>query len=196
MSKERKKNIGVAKPSGVDFSDLGLERTSGKVRDIYNLGDGRLLIKTTDRLSAFDRQVGVIPGRGQILNELSAFWFENTSDIVPNHMIEVIDPNVMVVKECERIDLEMVVRGFLTGVTDTSIWMRYQSGQRNFGEVLLPDGMKKNQSLLHPILDPTTKASVGHDKAIMKYQIIEAGIVTAREYEKVESTALKLFARG
>ncbi len=176
--------------------EWGLTETKGKVRDVYNLGNGKLFFIATDRLSAIDVQVGLVPGRGQILNELSAFWFNRTQSIVPNHMIEVIDPNVMVVKEYDRIDLEMVVRGYNTGSTKTSIWKRYTSGQREFGGVKLPDGIKKNQSLPFPILDLTTKAYVGHDTAITKDEILSAGIVTPDEYEHIEKISLQLFASG
>lgn len=117
----------------------GLLKESGKVRDVYHLGNDRLILIATDRLSAFDRVLTHIPGRGQILNQLSTWWFERTSDIASNHVIAVPDLNVMVVRQYPRIPIEMVVRGFLTGSTGTSIWIRYTQGEREFGGLVLPE---------------------------------------------------------
>ncbi len=173
-----------------------MPRTQGKVRDVFQVSGGELAIGSTDRLSAFDRILTQIPGRGEVLNRLSQWWFEKTADIVPNHVIAVPDPNIMIVRQYPRIDLEMVVRGYLTGVTDTSIWHRYQNGEREFGGMVLPDGMRKNMQLLYPIVDPTTKAVTGHDQKITEAEILERGIVTPLEWQALKTTALSLFARG
>jgi phosphoribosylaminoimidazole-succinocarboxamide synthase len=177
-------------------TEWGLRKEQGKVRDIYRLPDSQRLIIATDRLSAFDQQIGLVPGRGQVLNLLSAWWFTQTEDIVANHLVEVIDPNVMVVNEYPRVDLELVVRGYLTGSTDTSIWRRYQDGQRKFGNLILSGNMTKNEELPIPVFDPTTKATVGHDVVITRQQVIDAGIVTKEEYQELERLALALFTRG
>lgn len=180
----------------VDFpSHIKWEKRSGKVRDIFDM-DGRLLIVATDRLSAFDRQVGLVPDRGQILTGLSQWWFGRTSDVIPNHMIAVPHPNVMVVNKYLRVDLEMVVRGFNTGSTSTSIWKRYELGQREFGGIILPDGMRKNELLPKPILDPTSKAAEGHDQNLTRQAIIDAGVVASEQYDELERISLALFKRG
>ncbi|TAK53396.1 MAG: phosphoribosylaminoimidazolesuccinocarboxamide synthase [Bacteroidetes bacterium] len=176
--------------------ELGLKKEQGKVRDVFIVGEDIILLGATDRLSAFDRQVGLVPNRGQILTELSAWWFEKTKDIIPNHMLEVIDPNVMAVKKCERIGLEMIVRAHLTGSTSTSNWKRYQDGIRQFGLVTLPDGMKKNEILPYIIVDPTTKAAVGHDENMSQEEIINSGIVSSSEYDRLVGISRALFARG
>ena len=176
-----------------DFKNLGKKKT-GKVRDIYEQSD-RLILVTTDRHSSFDRIIAHIPWKGQVLNEISAYWFEQTKDIVPNHVLAVPDPNVTVGKKCKLIPVEAVMRGYLTGVTDTAIWTRYEKGQREFGGVMLPDGMKKNQKLLEPIFDPTTKEE-GHDRSLSPAQMIEEGFITKELFETLRETATKLFKRG
>lgn len=176
--------------------EWGLERRQGKVRDIYEFPNDRLALIATDRLTAFDRPLGFIPNRGQILTELSQWWFDMTKDIVPNHMVDVPDPNVMVVRRLLPIRLEMVVRRFLTGTTDTSIWRRYERGERTIGGMKLPEKMKKNEQLLHPIVDPTTKAQEGHDKKMTEDEILESGIATPLEWQALKSTSFALFARG
>lgn len=173
-----------------------LQKEQGKVRDVYHLGADRLILIATDRLSAFDRVLTHIPGRGQILNLLSAWWFERTVDIVGNHVIAVPDPNVMVVRQYPRVPIEIVVRGFLTGSTDTSIWTRYSRGEREFGVFVLPEGMKKNMPLPYPVVDPTTKAEVGHDRKLTETEILEEKIVTPLQWQALKTTALSLFARG
>ncbi len=145
------------------FSFLG-PKIAGKVRDIYGQGD-KLILITTDRHSSFDRIIAHIPWKGQVLNQISARWFENTKDIVPNHILATPDPNVTVARKCKLVPVEAVVRGYLTGVTDTAIWTRYSKGQRNIGGIALPEGMKKNQKLPQPLFDPTTKEAV-HDRAL------------------------------
>ncbi|HEY4516554.1 MAG TPA: phosphoribosylaminoimidazolesuccinocarboxamide synthase [Candidatus Paceibacterota bacterium] len=176
-----------------NFDFLGKKRT-GKVRDIYEHQD-RLIFITTDRHSSFDRIIAHVPHKGQVLNQMSGFWFQVTGDIVPNHVIAIPDPNVTVAKKCRMVPVEAVMRGFLTGVTDTAIWMRYQAGERTFGDLTLPDGMKKNQKLPQPVFDPTTKEE-GHDRALTPEQMIVEGFITAELFQKVKETATKLFTRG
>lgn len=175
------------------FAFLGPKK-AGKVRDIYDLGDTLVLI-STDRHSSFDRIIAHIPHKGQVLNQVSLWWFEKTKDIVPNHVLSNPDPNVTVGKKYKMISIEAVMRGYLTGVTDTSIWSRYSAGERTFGGVTLPDGMKKNTKLSEPIFDPTTKEE-GHDRAITPAQMIEEGFITQELFDRVKQTALALFARG
>ncbi|HEY4487614.1 MAG TPA: phosphoribosylaminoimidazolesuccinocarboxamide synthase [Candidatus Paceibacterota bacterium] len=181
----------VLKETNFDF--LG-EKKKGKVRDIY-IQPERLILITTDRHSSFDRIIAHVPHKGQVLNQVSAFWFQVTKDIVPNHIISIPDPNVTVAKKCKMVPVEAVMRGFLTGITDTSIWTRYSAGQRDFGGVTLPDGMKKNTKLSQPIFDPTTKEE-GHDRAITPQQMIEEGLITQELFDHVKQKALALFARG
>src|SRR6202142_2285475 len=119
-----------------NFTFLG-EKKTGKVRDIYIQPD-RLILITTDRHSSFDRIIAHIPWKGQVLNQISARWFENTKDIVPNHVLAMPDPNVTVARKCKLVPIEAVVRGYLPGVTDTAIWTRYSKGQRNIGGIELP----------------------------------------------------------
>ncbi len=176
-----------------DFKKLGKKKT-GKVRDIYDLGD-KLILVTTDRHSSFDRIIAHIPSKGQVLNQISAWWFEQTKDIIPNQVLAVPDPNVTVAKKYTMVPVEAVMRGYLTGVTDTSIWTRYQKGMRDFGGITLPDGMKKNMKLPKPIFDPTTKEDA-HDRAITPEQMIEEGLITKELLDEVRETATKLFLRG
>ena len=186
----------VLKETNFDF--LGKKR-GGKVRDIYEpstgSGQGSLILISTDRHSSFDRLIAHVPHKGQVLNQVSAWWFEQTKDIVPNHVLAVPDPNVTVGKKCRMVPVEAVVRGYLTGVTDTAIWTRYSKGERNFGGVTLPEGMKKNQKLSRPIFDPTTKEEK-HDRTLTPEEMIAEGFVTKELFEKVKQTALALFAKG
>ena len=176
-----------------DFGFLGPKKT-GKVRDIYEQAD-RLTLITTDRHSSFDRIIAHIPSKGQVLNQVSAWWFERTKDIVPNHVIAIPDPNVTVARKCRLLPVEAVVRGYLTGVTDTAAWTRYAAGERNLGGTVLPDGMHKNQKLPQPIFDPTTKEAA-HDRSLTPQQLIAEGFITADLFDRVKSTALALYARG
>src|SRR3990167_1342041 len=176
-----------------NFSFLGPKKTD-KVRDIYEQPD-RLILVTTDRHSSFDRIIAHIPHKGQVLNQVSAWWFEQTKDIVPNHVIAVPDPNVTVGKKMKMVPVEAVMRGYLTGVTDTAIWTRYQHGQREFGDLKLEDGLKKNTKLPHPVFDPTTKEDT-HDRTISTAQMVEEGLITGELLAKVQDTATKLFLRG
>lgn len=178
---------------GTDFPWLGKKHT-GKVRDVYEQSD-RLILITTDRMTGFDRMLAHVPYKGQVLNQLSAFWFQQTADIIPNHVIAVPDPNVTVGKKCQPIRVEGVVRGYLTGVTDTAIWTRYSKGIRDFGGVRLPDGMKKNRKLPQPIFDPTTKEEV-HDRTLTPDEIVAEGFITKELFEEVREKSLALFVRG
>lgn len=167
----------------------------GKVRDNYIL-DGKRIIIATDRISAFDRVLCTIPFKGQVLNQSSAFWFEKTKSIIKNHMIDVPDPNVMVVRECKPYPVEIVVRGYLTGVTSTSVWHNYEKGIRNFCGNILPEGMKKNQQFSRPIITPSTKAKKGHDESISGEEVVKRGLVDEGTYRKMEKAALELFEFG
>lgn len=178
-----------------DFPELG-KKYEGKVRDNYSSEDRRFII-TTDRISAFDRVLGTIPFKGQVLNQLASFWFDRTKDIVRNHMIDSPDPNVMVVNECRPIPVEMVVRGYITGVTTTSAWYNYSRGVRDFCGNRLPEGLKKDQKFDSPIITPTTKAEHGeHDRPISPEEIISGGILSKETYERLKDISLKLFDFG
>ncbi|MFO7537005.1 MAG: phosphoribosylaminoimidazolesuccinocarboxamide synthase [Chloroflexota bacterium] len=178
-----------------DFPWLG-ERIEGKVRDIYRQKGQRILI-TTDRVSAFDRVLGLIPHKGQVLNQLSAWWFAQTADLVRNHLIDVPDPNVTIAHEAEPLPVEIVVRGYITGVTKTSLWYLYEQGERRPYGIQLPDGLQKNGRLPYPIITPTTKAEKGgHDERITRDEILERGLVSAERWAEIEATAVALFQRG
>jgi phosphoribosylaminoimidazole-succinocarboxamide synthase len=169
----------------------------GKVRDNYTTADGRRYIVVTDRISAFDRVLGTLPLKGQILNRLAAFWFDKTRDVAPNHVISIPDPAVLLARECEPLPVEMVVRAYVTGVTSTSIWTHYQRGVRVFCGHTLPDGLKKNQRLPSPILTPSTKAEHGdHDVSASREEILAMGRISARDFDEAARLAMALFARG
>ena len=176
-----------------DFHHLGA-RHEGKVRDSYVDGDVRTIV-TTDRLSAFDRVLGTIPFKGQVLNEIANYWFDATSDIVANHLLEVLDPNVVRVRECAPVPLEFVVRAYITGVTKTSLWFNYQAGARNIAGHRLPDGLRKNERLAAPILTPTTKFEA-HDRNLGRDDAIAEGLVTADLFDRCADVCFQLFARG
>ncbi|WP_437637064.1 phosphoribosylaminoimidazolesuccinocarboxamide synthase [Sorangium sp. So ce854] len=183
-----------------------LERTSlvgpfaryeGKVRDCYTTPDGRRLLVVTDRISAFDRVLGTLPLKGQVLNRLSAFWFERTRDVAPNHMLSQPDPNVLEALECTPLPVEMVVRAYVTGVTSTSIWTHYARGERVFCGHRLPDGLRKNERLPRPILTPSTKAPKGgHDLSASREEILALGTIAPRDFDAAAEMALALFERG
>jgi len=183
--------MAILKETKFDF--LGPKRT-GKVRDIYDRGD-RLVLITTDRHSSFDRIIAHVPWKGQVLNQVSAWWFERTRDIVPNHVLAIPDPNVTIAKKCALVPIEGVVRGYLTGVTDTAIWTRYSKGQRKFGGTVLPDNMRKNHRLPRPIFDPTTKETL-HDRTLTREEMVAEGFITDALFDRVKTMALALFSRG
>ena len=166
----------------------------GKVRDIYDLGN-KLLIISTDRQSAFDRMIAAVPYKGQVLNLTSAWWFEQTRALVPNHMLVVPDPNAMIVKKCRIFPIEFVVRGYITGTTSTSLWTQYQKGVRHYCGIDFPEGLKKNERLSAPVLTPTTKDKE-HDRPISPQEIISEGWMTQAEWEEVSEKALALFNYG
>lgn len=168
----------------------------GKVRDIWALGDA-LVVVTTDRQSAFDVILGTIPYKGQVLTRLAAWWFERCADLVPSHLIDVPDPNVMVVRAAQPWPVEMVIRGYITGVTDTALWPSYARGEREIYGLRFPEGLRKNDRLPAPVITPTTKAAAGgHDERITREQILARGIVPPDVYEEMERATRALFARG
>lgn len=180
---------------GTDLSGLG-ERIEGKVRDSY-VRDGRRTIVVTDRVSCFDVVVGTIPLKGQVLNQLAAFWFEKTKEIAPNHLLEVPDPTVSVVRECKLLPVEFVFRGYLTGVSSTSIWTAYEKGEREYCGHRLPEGLHKHQQLPEPMLTPTTKAPKGeHDELTSRAEIISRGVLTEELFDKAEALTAELFRNG
>jgi phosphoribosylaminoimidazole-succinocarboxamide synthase len=179
----------------VDASSLPLPGfRRGKVRDAFDLGD-RLLLVTTDRQSAFDRVLAAVPFKGQVLNQVSAFWFEKTSDIVPNHVISIPDPNATLAMKCSVFPVEFIVRGYLTGSTSTSAWTLYSSGSREICGNILPDGMVKNQPFPSPIITPTSKSDE-HDENLTPAQIVERGLMSGEHMEAAFDVARRLFARG
>ncbi|AKT37975.1 phosphoribosylaminoimidazolesuccinocarboxamide synthase [Chondromyces crocatus] len=178
------------------FPWLG-ERYEGKVRDCYTTADGRRYLVVTDRVSAFDRVLGTLPLKGQILNGLAAFWFERTRDVAPSHLISRPDPSVMEAIECTPLPVEMVVRAYLTGVTSTSIWTHYAAGARKFCGHLLPDGLRKNEPLPTPILTPSTKAAKGgHDISVSRAELLAQTDLSERDFDEAEAMVMSLFAEG
>lgn len=181
---------------GTSFEGLGA-RYEGKVRDNYTTPDGRRLLVVTDRISAFDRILGTIPLKGQVLNRLAAWWFQRTKDVAPNHMIGVPDPNVLECVECTPLQVELVVRAYITGSTSTSMWTHYAAGERVFCGHALPEGLKKNQRLARPLLTPATKAPKGeHDVSASRDEIVRSGAVSAADFDEAARIAMALFEAG
>jgi phosphoribosylaminoimidazole-succinocarboxamide synthase len=169
----------------------------GKVRDNYDLPDGRRIIIASDRISAFDRNLAAIPLKGQVLTQTAKFWFEATADICPNHVIEYPDPNVLVGRRLTILPVEIVVRDYLAGTTGTSILSLYKAGQREMYGIRLPEGLRDNQKLPQTIITPTTKAfDGGHDEPLTVQEIVERGLLTAGQWQTVSDYALALFAKG
>lgn len=169
----------------------------GKVRDNYDLPDGRRIIVATDRLSAFDRILAAIPFKGRVLTQTARYWFEATADICPNHVLDYPDPNVVVGRRLDILPVEVVVRAYLAGTTATSILTLYKKGTREMYGVRLPDGLRENERLAHPIVTPTTKAfDGGHDEPLSPAEIVAKGLLTPAQWETVSRYALALFARG
>eukprot|EP00775_Hariotina_reticulata_P001513 gene1515-1849_t len=166
----------------------------GKVRDTYELDD-KIVIITTDRQSAFDRLLASIPFKGQVLNQTAAWWFNNTTHIIQNAVLDVPDPNITVMKKCTVFPVEFVVRGFMTGSTDTSLWTHYKNGAREYCGNSFPDGMRKNQRLSHNVITPTTK-SEEHDEPISPADIVGRGLMSQQDWDQASSAALQLFAFG
>lgn len=170
------------------------KKYQGKVRDTYDLGD-KLLLITTDRLSAFDRVLAAVPFKGQVLNLTSAWWFEQTEHILPNHVISIPDANATLARKCEVFPIEFVVRGYITGTTSTSLWTQYQSGVRDYCGIHFKDGLKKNEKLATPVLTPTTKDKE-HDRPISPADIIAEGWMTQADYDQASAAAMQLFQFG
>jgi phosphoribosylaminoimidazole-succinocarboxamide synthase len=169
----------------------------GKVRDNYDLPDGRRIIIASDRLSAFDRILAAIPCKGQVLTQTARFWFEACADICPNHVLSYPDPNVVVGRRLDILPVEIVVRDYLAGTTGTSILTLYKRGQREMYGATLPDGLRDNQRLPAPIITPTTKAfDGGHDEPLSAQAILDQGLLSAEQWATVSGYALALFARG
>jgi len=172
-------------------------RYNGKVRENYDLPDGRRIIIATDRLSAFDTILASIPFKGQVLTQTARYWFEETADICPNHVLEYPDPNVVVGTRLDMLPVEIVVRGYLAGTTSTSILTKYGKGERSFYGHSFPDGLRDNEKLPSAIITPTSKAaSGGHDEPLSEVQIIDQRLLTQAQWDTVSRYALQLFARG
>ena len=189
--------------SVLDQIELPLQgRREGKIRISYDLPSSQIqqerrLFITTDRLSAFDRVLACVPGKGQVLNELAWWWFSELADIVPNHALSIPDPNVLIATAATPLPVEVIVRHAITGVTKTSLWQRYAAGQRLIDGHTLPDGLNKNELLPTPIITPTTKAEAGgHDEPLSVAEVEARGLVAPGLWEQVCAAALAIFARG
>ena len=179
------------KNTNFNFDSL-IKKYTGKVRDVYHF-EKKLVMVVTDRISAFDYVLPKpIPFKGQILNQIAEKFLKMTEDIVPNWIDSVPDQNVTIGKKCETFPVEMVIRGYLTG----HAWREYKSGKRSICGVSMPDGMKEHDKFTKPILTPTTKAQVGHDEDISRDEIISTGLVSEKDYLKLEEYTIKLFERG
>ncbi|MBX3190605.1 MAG: phosphoribosylaminoimidazolesuccinocarboxamide synthase [Labilithrix sp.] len=180
---------------GTNLEGLG-ERYEGKVRDNYSR-EGKRFIVVTDRISAFDRILGTVPFKGQVLNRLTAWWFEKTRDVAKSHFVGLPDPNVLECVECAPLPVELVVRAYITGSTSTSMWTHYAAGARTFCGHELPEGLKKNQRLERPLLTPATKAPKGeHDVSASREEILAKGGISAQDLDRAGEIAMKLFAAG
>ncbi|HLF79284.1 MAG TPA: phosphoribosylaminoimidazolesuccinocarboxamide synthase [Dehalococcoidia bacterium] len=182
--------------TNAEFSELpGFSRN--KVRDAYRLSDGRRLLISTDRQSAFDQVLAAVPYKGQVLTQTARYWFDETKDICPNHVISYPDPNVVMVKDLHMLPIEVVVRAYLTGSTNTSVWTMYDRGERVLYGHQFPDGLRKNQKLPKPIITPTTKPALGeHDALITESEVLETQLVTTEQWYELAQKTLALFARG
>ncbi len=178
-----------------EFPELG-EKYQGKVRDCY-IKDGKRTIVVTDRISAFDRVLGTLPFKGQVLNRVATWWFEKTQHIADNHVFSTPDPSVTIAHECEPLPVEMIVRAYMTGSTSTSIWVHYQNGARKYCGHDLPDGLKKNQKLPKVLLTPSTKAAQGdHDVSASREEILDITGMAPADFDAAADAAMKLFAYG
>lgn len=179
-----------------EFSELPGHQT-GKVRESYNLSDGRRVMIATDRQSAFDHVLAAVPDKGHVLTATAQFWFEQTADVCPNHVIAHPDPNVIIAKRLQMLPVEMVVRDYITGTTDTSIWTMYANGERTVYGHTLPEGLKKNDKLPGTLITPTTKGAVGaHDHPITADEIVAQGLLSQAQWDEAAQKSLDLFARG
>ena len=171
--------------------------TSGKVRDSYDLPDGRRVMIASDRQSAFDIVLAAVPHKGQVLTQTANFWFEKTAEICANHIIDMPDPNVVIGKRLDMFSVEIVVRDYMTGSTETSIWPMYQRGERVMYGITFPEGLRKNQKLSNTILTPTTKGMVGeHDETTTPAEIIETGRLTQAQWDELAALSLAIFVKG
>ena len=169
----------------------------GKVRDNYDLADGRRIIIASDRLSAFDINIAAIPFKGQVLTQTARFWFDKTADLCPNHVLDYPDPNVVVCKRLDILPVEIVVRDYLAGTTASSVWSMYKAGKREVYGVTLPDGLRENEKLPQTLITPTTKARDGeHDEPVTPAEILDRKVLTRQQWDTVSRAALALFARG
>ncbi len=176
--------------TGTDFPALG-EKYGGKVRDTYRKGD-RLVLITTDRLSAFDHILTTLPFKGDLLNQLAHFWFQKTAHVVKNHVVDMPDPCVTVARRANPFPIEFVVRAHLTG----SLWRDYEAGRDPYA-LGLPKGLKKDQAFEAPLLTPSTKAQLGaHDEPLSAKQVVERKLASARDWQRASEAALGLFAAG
>lgn len=199
LTEETLKSLVPLALSGVDIPELG-PKTQGKVRDIYRrtrAGRDELILITTDRLSAFDRVLGLVPYKGQVLTQLSNYWFGQTADVIGNHLIESPDPNVTIAHACQALPVEVIVRGYITGVTKTALWYRYSLGERVIYGHTFPEGLAKNQPLPAPIITPTTKGGpTGHDERLTCDEVVEQGYLDRTTWDQVQTAALEIFRRG
>jgi phosphoribosylaminoimidazole-succinocarboxamide synthase len=174
----------------------GLTAERGQVRDNYAIYDGRRVLIATDRFTVFDQHVGQVPYKGQVLNQLATWWFEHTADILPNHVIDVPDPNITIALTTNPLPVAVVVRGFISGITPTSLWQQYENGARTIYGIRFPEGLRKNQELHHPIVTPTSKKfGHAHGHPLTHEEVIGLGIPSPL-WERIQETALKLFLRG
>jgi phosphoribosylaminoimidazole-succinocarboxamide synthase len=192
---------GIHSGSGEDvFTDVHLDlpdRREGKIRISYALDDRHRLLITTDRISAFDRVLGAVAFKGQVLNQLGGFWFSQLADLTAHHYVREVDPNAQIVRTALPLPVEVVVRGYITGVTSTALWTRYAAGDRVIYGHRFAEGLTKNAPLATAVVTPTTKASDGqHDEPITNAEVVSRGLVTAQIWEEVHDRALAIFARG
>ncbi|NLE77085.1 MAG: phosphoribosylaminoimidazolesuccinocarboxamide synthase [Chloroflexi bacterium] len=192
------KELRSALPLALQDVELALPGHSrGKVREAYALPGGRRLLVTTDRLSAFDVVLGAVPYKGQVLNQLSAFWFREAAHIIPHHLVDLPDPNAAVVQTCQVFPVEVVVRGYITGVTSTALWYRYEQGERVIYGHRLPEGLRKNEPLPAPLITPTTKGGpTGHDERLTPQEVVDDGWLDAETWAQVQEAAVALFRFG
>ena len=191
-------HIRAVLPDALNETNLPLPgKQSGKVRDWYPLSNRRRLLVTTDRLSAFDRVLARVPFKGQVLNQLSAWWFDQTRDVIANHKLDVPDPNALIATEVEPFAVEVIVRGYITGVTSTALWHRYSLGERDIYGYRFPDGLRKNDRLPEPIITPTTKGGpTGHDERLTCDEVVARGLLDRATWDQVQAAALAIFKRG
>lgn len=195
MNPAYQNKIEAARPYCLTETSLPFgKKFQGKVRDMYDLGD-KLIIISTDRQSAFDRILAAVPYKGQVLNQCSKWWFERSSHIIPNHLLAVPHPNVSIVKKCKVFPVEFVVRGYISGSTKTSLWTRYQAGDRTYCGLDFPEGLQKNQKLSAPVITATSKG-IDEDRPLSPDEIIAKGLMNADEWQQAADAALALFEFG